>query len=49
MGVSLQAQTGGQVEYIKAVKRLETCPCLFLTYSLTVQKIDPFYFSILLH
>jgi hypothetical protein len=26
MGVSVQAQTGGQAEYIKAVKRLETCP-----------------------
>jgi hypothetical protein len=48
MGVSVQAQTGGQAEYIKAVKRLETCPGLFLTFSVTVQKIYPFFFSILL-
>jgi hypothetical protein len=48
MGVSVQAQTGGQAEYIKAVKRLETCPWLFLTFSVTIQKIDPFFFSILL-
>jgi hypothetical protein len=48
MGVSVQAQKGGQAEYIKAVKRLETCPWLFLTYSLTIKKIYPFFFSILL-
>jgi hypothetical protein len=44
MGVSVQAQTGGQAEYIKAVKRSEIYPQLLPSFFITFQKIYPMLF-----
>jgi len=43
MGLSVHAQTSGQVDYIKAVKRSEIHTELFLKFLITYKPSDNFF------